>query len=64
MRRYLENNRRDFFELIQKVKAPSKQSNKILWWKQSWIDGSKSVAKIGKDQDFFNNSYRIIHSKL
>ena len=37
-RKYLENNRRDFFTAIKKVTAPSKQSNKILWWKQSWID--------------------------
>ena len=39
LRRYLENNRRDLFELIQKVKAPSKQNNELLWWKQSWTDG-------------------------
>jgi len=39
LRRYLEGNRKDFFDVIQRVKAPSKQSNKILWWKQPWING-------------------------
>ena len=39
LRRYLEVKRKEFFSSIQKVKAPSKQSNKILWWKQPWIDG-------------------------
>ena len=34
LRRYLEVKRKEFFSSIQKVKAPSKQSNKILWWKQ------------------------------
>ena len=38
LRKYLENNQREFFNSIKKVKAPSKQSNKILWWKQSWRD--------------------------
>ena len=39
LRKYLEEKRKNFFRSIQKVRAPSKQSNKILWWKQPWISG-------------------------
>ena len=37
-RKYLEDNRKDFFDSIQKAKVPLRQSNKILWWKQPWKD--------------------------
>ena len=39
LRRYLEVKRKDFFSSMKKVKAPSKQSNKILWWNQTYIEG-------------------------
>ena len=39
LRKYLEEKRTEFFSEIRKVRAPSKQSNKVLWWKQPWING-------------------------
>ena len=34
---YLESNRKDLIKEVKKLTAPSKNNNKILWWKQPHI---------------------------
>jgi len=38
LRRYFETYRKNLLDSVQKVTPPSKQSNKILWWNQPWIN--------------------------
>ena len=41
LRKYLEENRAKMLEEAMAMTAPSKNVNKILWWKQEWISKEK-----------------------
>ena len=45
LRKYLEENRKEFLEEVEKIKAPARNANKILWWKQKYITKEEMTEK-------------------
>ena len=53
LKNYLEANKKDLLEYVFKIRPQPKTSNKILWWRKSWIYKKDGIEEVEETFDVF-----------